>query len=173
MVVVAIVERDAAQWRPRLEAVHKESWSHAPDSAPRLLVVDRATQAALDELTAAGLIAKTTAAVRALHPPAVAAAPPLTPEDRDRADFQIAIARRRLQAARALLGATLGEEAALAASEALHALTRARDRASPARSAGARRLRTSSMAAGLASGQAPVHRGSRGRTREYRHHRTR
>ncbi|MGH8020000.1 MAG: DEAD/DEAH box helicase, partial [Opitutaceae bacterium] len=82
MIVVAIVERDAAQWRPRLETAHKESWAHAPDAAPRLLVVDRATQAALDELMAFGLIAKTTAAVRTLHPPAVAAPPPLDPEAR-------------------------------------------------------------------------------------------
>lgn len=128
MVVVAIVERDAAQWRLRLEAAHAETWKHAPSPAdvPRLLVLDRATQAALDDLAAAGLITKTTVAVRALHPPLEASAPPLTPDERERADFHRGIARRKVNAAQALLSAGLTGEAALSASEALHALTRAR-----------------------------------------------
>jgi hypothetical protein len=128
MVVVAIVERDAGQWRSRLEAAHAEIWKHAPSPVeiPRLLVLDRATQAALDDLIAAGLITPTTAAVRALAPSPEASAPPLTPDERERADFHRAVARRKLKAAEALQSAGLAEEAALSASEALHALTRAR-----------------------------------------------
>jgi len=127
-VIVVVVERDAALWRPRLEAAHLDTWRHtaAPADAPRLLVLDRATQAALDDLAAAGLIATTTAGARALHPSPTADAPPLTPEERERADFQRAVATRRLKAARALLEAGLDEEATTPGSEALQALARAR-----------------------------------------------
>jgi hypothetical protein len=124
-VLVAVVERDAELWRPRLEAAHADTWKHAPADAPRLLVMDRATQAALDALTTAGLVAGTTAATRVLHPTGMTgdgtAPVSLSPEERHRvAEFR-ATAARRLKAARALFAAELIDEAAVPAKEALHA----------------------------------------------------
>lgn len=122
-VLVAIVERDADLWRPRLEGVHADTWKHAPADAPRLLVLDRATRAALDALAAAGLVAITTAATRALHPPGpVGSDPvpvPLSPEEQQHIFELRATAARRLKAARALFDAELIDEAAAPASEAL------------------------------------------------------
>jgi hypothetical protein len=123
--LVAIIERDADLWRPRLEAAHAEIWKHAPADAPRLLVLDRAAHAALDALAAAGLITVTTAATRALHPAATggngSAPVPLSPEEQQRITGFRATAARRLKAARALLAADLVDEAAAPAREALHA----------------------------------------------------
>jgi len=127
-VVVAIVDRDAELWRPRIEAAHAEVWKHAasPDEVPRLVVLDRATQSALDALVASGLVTPTTVAIRHLHPPAEHAEAPLSPEERERADFQFALARRRLKAAQALAAAELLDEASIPLREALHALARGR-----------------------------------------------
>jgi hypothetical protein len=124
-VLVAIVERDADLWRPRLEAAHADTWKYASADAPRLLVLDRATQAALDALAGAGLVAITTAATRMLHPTGTvgdAAAPVvLSPEEQQRIAELRATAARRLKAARALFDAELIDEAAAPAREAMHA----------------------------------------------------
>jgi hypothetical protein len=124
--VVAVVDHDADLWRPRFEAAHADAWKHTPTDAPRLLVLDRAAQTALDTLAAAGLIALTTAATRALHPTAAPAEPaPLTPAEEQRLAELHATATRRLKAARALFAADLADEAAAPAREALHALVSA------------------------------------------------
>ena len=125
-VVVAVVERDAELWRPRLEAAHAETWKHVSGAVPRLLVLDRATEAALGALVAAGLVTVQTVAIRRLHPEPAAAPPVLTEEERQRAEAQRGIARRRLKAAEALLAAELAEEAVAPAQEAVLALARAR-----------------------------------------------
>jgi hypothetical protein len=124
--LVVVVDRDPDLWRPRLEAAHRDTWLHAPGDAPRLLVLDRAAMAAMDALAAAGLLTVHTAAVRRLHPPPEAAAPALSPEERERADFQRTMAKRRLKAAEALLAAELPEDAVAPARDALQALARAR-----------------------------------------------
>ncbi len=120
-VLVAVLEREAELWRPRLESLHADAWKHAPADAPRLLVLDRATQAALEALAASGLVAVTTAATRRLHPAPEAAAA-LSPEEQQRAAAHRAHAARKLKAAQALLAAGLPEEAAPPACETLHAL---------------------------------------------------
>jgi len=127
-VLVAIVDHDAELWRPRLEAAHADTWKHAPADAPRLLVLDCATQTALAALAAAGLITVSTAATRALHPLAAtdAAPAPLSPEAQQRITSLREHAARRLKAARALFAADLIDEAAAPAREALHALVTAR-----------------------------------------------
>ncbi len=126
-VLVALVDRDAELWRPRLEAAHVETWKHAPVDAPRLLVLDRATQTALDAMAAAGLVTVTTAAIRALHPVPVAdPSLPFSPEEQHRIAARREHAARRLKAARALFSADLVEEAAAPAREALFALVSAR-----------------------------------------------
>jgi hypothetical protein len=127
--LVALVDRDAELWRPRLEAAHADTWKHAPTEAPRLLVLDRATQASLAALAAAGLITLSTAATRTLHPLPAATETrpaPLSPETQQRLATLRDLATRRLKAARALLAADLPEEAAAPAREALHALVSAR-----------------------------------------------
>jgi hypothetical protein len=126
--LVVLVDRDAEIWRPRLEAAHADTWKHAPAAAPRLLVLDRATQASLDALAAAGLITLSTAATRTLHPlPTAAETPaPLSPETEQRLATLRDLAARRLKAARALLAADLPEEAAAPSRESLHALVSAR-----------------------------------------------
>ncbi|HUG11164.1 MAG TPA: DEAD/DEAH box helicase [Opitutaceae bacterium] len=124
-VLVAVVERDADLWRPRLEAAHANTWKLSPADAPRLLVIDRATQAALDALATAGLVAVTTAATRALHPAGTggngAAPVTLSTEEKQRIAELRTTAARRLKAARALFAAELIDEAAASAREALHA----------------------------------------------------
>ncbi|MDD2765131.1 MAG: DEAD/DEAH box helicase [Opitutaceae bacterium] len=120
-VIVVIVDREAGLWRPQLEAAHADTWQHAPSEAPRLLVLDRATQDALDALAASGLMAVTTAATRRLHPlPEAPVA--LSPEEQQRAATHRAQAARKLKAAQALLAAGLPEEAAAPVGDALHAL---------------------------------------------------
>jgi hypothetical protein len=120
-VVVAVLERDAELWRPRLESLHADAWKHAPAEAPRLLVLDRATQVALDALAASGLVSVTTAATRRLHPAPEAAAP-LSVEEQQRVEAHRALAARKLKVAQALLAAGLPEEAEPAARDTLHAL---------------------------------------------------
>ena len=127
-IVVTVVDRDADLWRPRLEAAHTEAWQHTAGTTevPRLLVLDRATEAALAALAAAGLITVQTGTIRRLHPLAEPAAPALTAEERQQAEAHRVLARRRIKAATALLAADLPEEAAAPAAEALHALAVAR-----------------------------------------------
>jgi hypothetical protein len=120
-VLVAVLEREAELWRPRLESLHADAWKHAPADAPRLLVLDRATQAALEALAASGLVAVTTAATRRLYPAPEAAAL-LSPDEQQRAAAHRTHAARKLKAAQALLAAGLPEEAAPPARETLHAL---------------------------------------------------
>ena len=120
-VLVTVLERDAELWRPRLESLHANAWIHAPAEAPRLLVLDRATQAALEALTASGLVAVTTAATRRLYPAPEATAI-LSLEDQQSIAAHRSLAARKLKAAQALLAAGLPEEAVPPAREMLHAL---------------------------------------------------
>ncbi|MEO6994158.1 MAG: DEAD/DEAH box helicase, partial [Lacunisphaera sp.] len=122
-VIVVVVDREAELWRPRLEAAHADTWKHAPE-APRLLVLDRATQAMLENLAQAGLIAVTTAAARLLHPssPDATAEPvPLSPEIRQRIDELRAKVIYQIRIARALFSGDLIDEAVEPFREALHA----------------------------------------------------
>jgi hypothetical protein len=124
-VIVVVVDREAELWRPRLEAAHADTWKHAPADAPRLLVLDRTMQTALENLANTGLIALTTAAARLLHPlPVDGAAPqaPLSPEIQHRIAELRTKAAHQLRIARALSAADLAREAAGPTRETLHAL---------------------------------------------------
>ncbi len=125
-VLVAVVEREAELWRPRLAAAQADTWKHVAGEAPRLLVLDRATEAALAALAEAGLVTVNTAAIRQLHPATEPARPGLTEAEKAEVAAQRALAARRLKAAQALLGAELREEALAPAQEAMMALARAR-----------------------------------------------
>lgn len=123
--IVAVIDRDAELWRPRLEAVHADIWKLAPTEAPRLLVLDRATQAVMEKLADAGLIALTTAASRLLHPltaESAATPAPLPAETLNRIAELRAKAAHQLRIARALCSADLAHEAAGPARETAHAI---------------------------------------------------
>jgi hypothetical protein len=98
--VVAVVEREAELWRPRLEAAFAETWKNVPGAAPRLVVLDRATEAVLAALADAGLVTVHIAATRRLHPTAEPARPALTEAQRQEVATQRALAARRLKARR-------------------------------------------------------------------------
>ena len=67
-VVVAVVDADAALWREKLSALHKEIFANGqPDPLSRIEVIDRATDEALKRMMEAGLLAPATRAVRSLY----------------------------------------------------------------------------------------------------------
>jgi hypothetical protein len=114
-VLYVVVERDAAQWRERLAELHGELFgpNKSDPLAPiQLEVVDRATHEALERLAASGLISITTRASRVLFPEALDdSPPPLSIEERAKADAHRAQAIRKLKIARVLGGADLLDEA--------------------------------------------------------------
>ena len=70
-VLYVVVERDAAQWREKLNALHQDYFGPGqcdPLAPVRLEVIDRATDEALQRLIEAGLVARTTRATRPLWP---------------------------------------------------------------------------------------------------------
>ena len=121
-VLYVVVDRDAAQWRERLNDLHRDFFGPAksdPLAPVQLEVVDRATHEALERLAAAGLISVTTRASRPLFPePEAGSAPPLSPQERARADAHRAHAARKLKMSKLLGGGDLAEEARAALLEA-------------------------------------------------------
>ncbi len=127
-VLYVVVERDAAQWQPRLAELHQDFFGPGksdPLAPVQLEVVDRATHETLERLAAAGLIAVTTRANRPLFPEWEDNAPaPLSAEERARAEAHRARAARKLKMARLLGSGELAEEARAALLEAVLALGR-------------------------------------------------
>jgi hypothetical protein len=129
-VLYVVVDRDAAQWRERLNELHRDFFGPGlSDSlAPvQLEVVDRATHEALERLTVAGLISMTTRASRPLFPEPEAGPiqPPLSPEERARADAHRAHATRKLKMARLLGDGGMTDEVRAPLLDAAFALARA------------------------------------------------
>ena len=128
-VLYVVVERDAAQWRERLAPLHQELFGpgQADPLAPvELVVIDRATDEALQRLMAAGLIATATRANRPLYPePEAAAPPPLADEERAKAQAHRQQAARKLKMARLLDEGELAEESRAALLDGALALARA------------------------------------------------
>jgi len=119
-VVVAVVERDAAQWREKLAPLHHELFTDPP--APvKLEVIDRATDDAINRLIEAGLLARQTRATRLLHPVETG----LTDAERQQIVGHKQLAARKLKMARALGAEDLPEETRDAVLAALHATGRA------------------------------------------------
>ena len=102
-VMYVVVERDAAQYRGRLETLHQEYFGDGDPLTPvHLEVIDRAAHEALQRLIDAGLVSLTTRGNRVLFPaPKEEAIAPLTPEQRAE------IAELRKQSERKLKMATL------------------------------------------------------------------
>ena len=129
-VLYVVVDRDAAQWQPRLAELHQDLFGPGksdPLAPVQLEVVDRATHEALERLAAAGLISVTARANRPLFPEvdAASAPPPLSPEERAKANAHRALAARKLKMAKLLGGGDLVEEARSALLDAAQSLGRA------------------------------------------------
>jgi len=129
-VLYVVVERDAPQWRERLNTLHGDFFGPGrsdPLAPVRLEVVDRATHEALERLAAAGLLALTTRGCRPLfpEPEAGTTSPTLSAEERAKADAHRSHAARKLKMARLLGDGGLTEEAHGPLLDAALALARA------------------------------------------------
>lgn len=123
-ILYLVVDRDAALWRDRLAGLHDEYFgagSGDPLAPVQLEVIDRAADEAVQRLIDAGLVARTTRAVRPLVPASAAdsAPPPLPDAQRLKAAGYRQQAGRKLKMARLLAGGELGEEARAAALDAI------------------------------------------------------
>ncbi len=129
-VLLAVVDKDAAQWRERLTEVHQELFGEGksdPLAPVQIEVIDRATHEALERLMAAGLINSTMRASRPLFPAeeSSASAQPLSDEERTQVAAHRQQAARKLKMGRLLGQGDLSEEARPALLEAIHCLGRA------------------------------------------------
>ena len=129
-VLYVVVDRDAAQWRETLAALHDEYFGPGrwdPLAPVRLEVIDRATDEAIQRLIDAGLVAKTTRAMRPLWPdePGETAPAPLTEPERQKAALFRQQAARKLKMARLLGDGGLDDEARGALLDAVVPLARA------------------------------------------------
>jgi len=128
-VLCVVVECEPQLVQPQLETLHAELFG--PDKtdalAPvELLVIDRATDAALQRLIAAGLVASTTRATRSLASGTeVNLPPPLSDEEQSRIAAHRSQAARRLEMAEVLQRAGFLEEAIAPLCEAILAMGRA------------------------------------------------
>jgi superfamily II DNA or RNA helicase len=114
-VLFVVVERAAAPWTETVKSLHGELFGSGktdPLAPVQLEVVDRATDEAIQRLIAAGLISRTTRAVRPLLPadnPAESV--PLSAEEQAQAAACREQAQRKLKMARLLGEGSFGEEA--------------------------------------------------------------
>ncbi len=124
-VLVVIVERDADQYRERLNALHAELFGPGkidPLAPVQLEVFDRATDDALQRLMAAGLINKTTRSSRPLFPTEQnAEAAPLSAEEQAQAKAHRERAARKLKMAGVLGASGFDDEARPVLLEAIQA----------------------------------------------------
>jgi hypothetical protein len=127
-VLVVVVERDAALWRERLAQVHQDLFGSGvsdPLAPVRLEVMDRAAADALERLIEAGVVQRTSRAVRALYPAQAEAAPALSEAEREKAKVQRELALRKLRMGRALAREELADEAREAFLQSIVAYARA------------------------------------------------
>ena len=105
-VLYVVVDRDAVQWREKLNALHEDFFGPGkwdPLAPVRIEVIDRATDEALQRLIEAGLVGRTTRASRPLWPAESAGQTPTPLSDLERAK----VAAHREQAVRKLKMASL------------------------------------------------------------------
>jgi len=129
-VLYLVVEKDAPQWREKLDALHHEYFGPGqsdPLAPVRLEVIDRATDESLQRLIDLGLISRTTRATRPLWPETVVETKlqRLSDAEREKAGAFRQQAARKLKIARLLGDGDLGEEARSALLEAMLPLGRA------------------------------------------------
>lgn len=128
-VLVVVVEKDAAQQREQLTALHREVYGTGQNKAgetTRLEIIDRETDETIQKLVEAGLIAKTTRASRLLYPtPQGNGTPQLSPEEQADAKAKREIAARKIKMATLLGQGGFDSEARTALFEAIYALAKA------------------------------------------------
>lgn len=128
-VLLAVVERDAPLWQERLRGVHEELFGNGqadPLAPVQFQVIDRATADVLQKLTDAGLIQRSTRAIRSLHPaPEATGLPPLTSEEKEKIGQHFQLAARKLKVARLLFSGGMAEEAREPLAAAIHSVGRA------------------------------------------------
>jgi superfamily II DNA or RNA helicase len=125
-VLYVVVERNSAQWREQLSALHQEFFGAGqsdPLAPVQLEVVDEATDQAVQRLIAAGLLSRATRSTRPLWPADGEAAPPLLSEaEREKAAALRAKAARKLKMAGVLSSGDLEQEARQALTDAIEPL---------------------------------------------------
>ncbi|MBM3836389.1 MAG: DEAD/DEAH box helicase [Verrucomicrobia bacterium] len=129
-VLYVVVDREAAQWREKLGALHEQFFGAGqsdPLAPVQLEVIDRATHEALERLAAAGLITPTARGSRPLFPAtdSASASTLLTPEEQAKAQAHRTQAARKMKMARLLGAGGLDDEARTALLESAWALSRA------------------------------------------------
>lgn len=129
-VLYVVVDRDAAQYREPLNALHQQYFppdKTDPLSPVRLEVVDRATDEALSRLIELGLVSRTTRAIRPLlgNDSNGSQPPPLTDVERQQAAAHRQQGARKIKMANLLGEGGLQEEARNALLEAIVPLARA------------------------------------------------
>jgi superfamily II DNA or RNA helicase len=122
--IMIVVEQDPLAWQEQLTALYRQNLMiNRPADAvpPRIQVIDRRTEEALQQLMNAGIIAKTTRAIRSLLPvdSADLSKPVLSPEDRQKADAHRATLAKKLKMARLLGDGGMLEESCLFLNEAI------------------------------------------------------
>lgn len=125
-VLVAVVDRDAAAWSGPLATLHGELFgpgSSDPLASVRLEVIDRATDETIQRLMAAGVISRTTRAIRPLFPDDESPeASPLSAEEQAKAKAFRDRATRKLKMAGLLGAGGFEDEARQALLETMHTL---------------------------------------------------
>ncbi len=114
LVLLAVVDADAALWREKLIALHKDVFANGqPDPLSRIEVIDRATDEALKRMMEAGLIASATRAVRSLYSRNgdTPGAAPLSESEKQKALEYSQKSKRKLKMALLLESGGLMEEA--------------------------------------------------------------
>ncbi len=126
-VLLAVVEREPAQYHERLKALHTEYFADRdPLSLIHLEVVDRNTHEAIERLIATGVIAPTRRAVRPLlNLPEEPTPQPLSEAERSRVTALQDQAARKLKMGRVLGEAGLTDETRSPLLEAIHLQARA------------------------------------------------
>lgn len=128
-VLIAVVERDAPLWQERLRSAYEELFGNGqsdPLAPVQFEVIDRVTADALQRLGEAGLLARSTRAVRSLHPSGEAAdSQALTSEEQEKIRQHRQQAARKMKMVRLLVGGGMAEEAREPLSAAILSLGRA------------------------------------------------
>jgi superfamily II DNA or RNA helicase len=127
-VLIAVVDRDAAGWKPKLESIRQEFFGPGlsdPLAPTELQVIDRATFEAMEQMISLGLIISGSRVNRVLFPESASVAPTLSAEQQQAIDAFKLQAGRKIKMARLLSDGELLDEARESCREAALLRTKA------------------------------------------------